>query len=71
MLRRFLLAARTTDVNELQIVLYIRQPIACMALTYRHSNYLMEDNILHTTLLIGYREPAADEKSVLTQAYEY
>jgi len=24
-----------------------------------------------TTLLIGYREPAADENSALAQAYEY
>ena len=25
----------------------------------------------YTTLLIGYREPAADENSALAQAYEY
>ena len=68
MLRRFLLAAQMTHVNKLQTV---RAYISCMALTYRRSDYLMEDNILYTTLLIGYREPAADENSALAQAYEY
>ena len=54
-LRRFPLAARMTDVNKnkLQIVQRIWQPItiACMALTYRPSDYLMEDNILHILLV--------------------
>jgi len=41
-----------------------------MALTYRPSDYLMEDNILHDTShwLPG---AAAYENSALAQAYEY
>jgi len=47
------------------------QPVACVALTYRPSDYLMEDNILYMTLLIGYQEPAADENSALAHVYKY
>jgi len=41
-----------------------------VALTYRPSDYLWKMTY-YTTLLIGYREPAADENSALAQEYEY